>query len=392
MTHSRMDREDLETRILAPYAARSARSRGRRYAQPSHPLRSEFARDRDRILHCRAFRRLEYKTQVFVNGTADHYRTRLTHTMEMAAVGRTLARALRANEDLTEAIILAHDIGHSPFGHAGEDALNVLMKNHGGFDHNLQSCRAVELIETPYPDFPGLNLTWEVRAGLRKHQAAIAGASLDGHPIGPFQSVEAQIADIADDLTYHAHDVDDACEAGLLTDEMLAEMELWRRAADRARRDYPGASDEQLRFAGIRNLLDLQADDVIAHSAALLAKHRPDSMEAAMSASERLIAFSPEMRSILDPFHAFLYQRVYWSPTVAEANRESAELTRKLFLHYVEHPDSMGRKARARIEREGLWRTACDYLAGMTDRYALEECFKFGLVKEADLRRTRPHR
>ena len=176
MLHSRKEREEGEDRELAPYAMRSAATRGRRFPQSLHDLRTEFQRDRDRVIHCKAFRRLEYKTQVFVNGTADHYRTRLTHTMEMAAVSRTMARCLGANEDLAEAIALAHDIGHSPFGHCGEEALDTLMKHEGGFDHNLQSCRAVELLELPYPDFPGLNLTWEVRAGLRKHQAAVPGA------------------------------------------------------------------------------------------------------------------------------------------------------------------------------------------------------------------------
>ncbi len=390
MIHRREDRELLEDMTLAPYAMRSFRTAGRRYPQTSHPSRSEFQRDRDRILHSRSFRRLEYKTQVFVNGTADHYRTRLTHTMEMAAAGRTIARALRANEDLTEAIALAHDIGHSPFGHAGEEALDGLMRDEGGFDHNLQSCRAVELLERPYPDFPGLNLTWEVRAGLRKHQAAIPGAELDARPLGPCQFIEAQIADIADDLTYHAHDVDDALDAGLLNDDLLNEMELWRKAMERARRDHPAANDEQLRFTAIRNLLDLQIEDVIETSAALLARHAPDSPEAVRTAPERLIAFSPSMRALLEPFHAFLYQRVYWSPMVADANRDAVELMRKLFLHYIEHPETMGRKARERIPQEGLWRTACDYLAGMTDRYALEECFRFGIVKADQLRQMPP--
>ena len=235
MKHARQDWESTEERHLAAFATKSGKSFGRRHDEDPHPLRSCFARDRDRIFHSRCFRRLEYKTQVFVNGTADHYRTRLTHTMEMSAVGRTLARTLGANEDLTECICLAHDIGHSPFGHAGEEALDELMTDHGGFDHNLQSLRCIEVVESPYPGFHGLNLTWEVRAGLLKHEAHIEGALLDGHPIGPFQSIEAQIADIADDMTYHAHDVDDGLEAGIVTLQQLESTEFWRVAASATR-------------------------------------------------------------------------------------------------------------------------------------------------------------
>ena len=379
MIRSRADLEAREARDLAPWACRSSDHHGRPHPQTRHDLRTEFQRDRDRVLHSRAFRRLEYKTQVFVNGTADHYRTRLTHTMEMTAVSRTLARALGANEELSEAIALAHDIGHSPFGHSGEAALDELMRNEGGFDHNKQSCRAVELLEWTYPDFPGLNLTWEVRAGLRKHEAAIPGAELDGWPIGPFQTVEAQIADVADDMTYHAHDVDDGLEAGLITEDDLEELELWRRAHRRARDLHPAADAERLRLLAVRNLLDLQVEDVLHTTAERLARWRPESAEAVRSAPGRIVAYSDAMRQALEPLHAFLFRRVYFHPAVADANRQSVELMRLLFMHYVEHPDTMGRKARARVETEGLWRTACDYVAGMTDRYALEEVHRFHL-------------
>ncbi len=382
MIHSRKEREKLEASFLAPYAARSAATRGRKYPETPHDYRSEFQRDRDRILHSKSFRRLEYKTQVFVNAAVDHYRTRLTHTMEMAAVGRTIARALRANEDLTEAIALAHDIGHSPFGHVGEEHLNDLMKSEGGFDHNLQSCRAVELVERRYPDFPGLNLTWEVRAGLRKHQASEAGAALDGWPIGPFQQLEAQIADIADDMTYHAHDVDDGCEAGLITELQLHNLELWRLAEERARSQFPDISPDRLFDAALRSLLDLQVEDVIHHSMALLERHAPETPEAVMRCRGRLVSFSPPMKTMLEPFRAFLNREVYYSSTVSKGSAEAAVLLRKLFLFYVAHPETMGRKARGRLPTEGLWRTACDYIAGMTDRYAIEEYKRFGLDKE----------
>lgn len=379
MIRSRTEREAREAAELAPWACRADRTRGRAWPQPEHELRTAYQRDRDRVLHARAFRRLEYKTQVFVNGTADHYRTRLTHTMEMAAVSRTLARCLGANEELAEAIALAHDVGHSPFGHSGEAALDDLMRNEGGFDHNKQSCRAVEVIEATYPGHPGLNLTWEVRAGLRKHEAAIPGAELDGLPLGPFQTIEAQIADVADDLTYHAHDVDDGLEAGLITEDDLRELDLWRMAHDRARAQHPGADPQLLLTLAVRNLLDVQVEDVLHATAARLERHRPDSPEAVRTAPERMVAFSDELRERLDPLHTFLFRRVYFHPAVADANREAVELMRRLFMHYVEHPETMGRKARARVEREGLWRTACDYVAGMTDRYALEEVHRFGL-------------
>ena len=379
MEQARKDWETAEENHLVSYATRSAESFGRKHDEPPHPLRSCFARDRDRIFHSRCFRRLEYKTQVFVNGTADHYRTRLTHTMEMSAVGRTLARILKANEDLTECICLAHDIGHSPFGHSGEDALDELMTGHGGFDHNLQSLRCVEVVESPYPGFSGLNLTWEVRAGLLKHEAHIEGALLENHPIGPFQSIEAQIADIADDMTYHAHDVDDGLEAGIVTLGQLEQTEFWRMAAAATKERYSNLSEFQFVRATIRRMLELQVFDVTEHARNALDHHAPDSVRGIMTAPERIVDFSDGMKSILDEFSAFMFENLYFHHGVADATRESVAMMRKLFLHYIEHPDTMGRKARARLEKEGLWRTVCDYVAGCTDRYAIEEYQRFGL-------------
>ncbi len=381
MSHARIDWESAEEYHLAAYATHSAKSLGRHHPEDDHPLRSCFARDRDRILHSKCFRRLEYKTQVFVNGIADHYRTRLTHTMEMTAIGRTLARILKANDDLTECICLAHDIGHSPFGHAGEHVLDDLMQNHGGFDHNLQSLRFVEVIESPYPRFQGLNLSWEVRAGLLKHEAQVENAELDGHPIGPFQSIEAQIADIADDMTYHAHDVDDGLEAGIVTLNQLEQTEFWRRAATATRERYSNLSEDQFLRATIRNLLELQMVDVIEHSRQTLQKPTPASVREVMIAAERTVDFSPAMKAALSEFTAFMFEHLYFHHGVADATKRSVGMMRKLFLHYIEHPESMGCKARARIESEGLWRTACDYVAGCTDRYAIEEFKRFGLEK-----------
>jgi len=381
MTHARQEWENLESRDLVSYAAHSACSLGRCYLEVDHPVRPSFQRDRDRVLHSRCFRRLEYKTQVFVNGTADHYRTRLTHTIEMTAVGRTLARAFRVNEDLTETICLAHDVGHSPFGHRGEAVLNDLMKEHGGFDHNLQSVRAIGKIEYQYPGFSGLNLTWEVRAGLLKHEAAAPNAELDGYPIGPFQYLEAQIADVADDVTYHAHDVDDGLSAGLITLGQLRELAFWEMAAARTDEQYSGLDEEQHGRITIRNLLDLQARDVLNEGHRRIEKHQPQTIADVMNAPERLICFSEEMGELLKEFSDFLYHQLYYHPAVADANTEAVELMRGLFLHYVAHPETLGKKARERIAEEGLMRTVCDYTAGCTDRYALEECEKYGIVR-----------
>jgi dGTPase len=380
MTHARQEWEKQESRDLAPYAAHSASSLGRRHPETDHPVRPSFQRDRDRVLHSRCFRRLEYKTQVFVNGTADHYRTRLTHTIEMAAVGRTLARAFRLNEDLTETICLAHDVGHSPFGHRGERVLDELMKENGGFDHNLQSLRAVEKLEYQYPGFSGLNLTWEVRAGLLKHEAAKPGAQLDGHPIGPFQYLEAQIADVADDITYHAHDVDDGLEAGLITLDQLGKLAFWKLAAARTREQYAALDDGHFLRITIRNLLDLQAQDILREGHRRIEKHKPRTIADVMNAPERLIIFSDEMAVMLKEFSSFLYRQLYEHPSVLDANAEAVELMRGLFRHYVLHPETMGKKAHARIAEEGLMRTVCDYVAGCTDRYALEECKKYGIA------------
>jgi dGTPase len=260
---NRTDLEKQENAILAPYAAFSHKTLGRHYPEPEHPARCSFQRDRDRIIHSRCFRRLEYKTQVFTRSTCDHYRTRLTHSVEVAAVARTFARVFSANEYLTEAIALAHDIGHTPFGHAGEDALNKLMQNHGGFDHNQQSLRWVDLLDIQYPDFPGLNLVWETRAGLMKHEASNPNAELDGHPIGPHQGIEAQIADIADDITYYAHDADDALLARILTEDQLENQPLWQMADKRTSAKYTSLDRGERIRANIRNLLDLQIENII---------------------------------------------------------------------------------------------------------------------------------
>ena len=380
MRFTRKDWEDAEERQLNPYASKSAHTLGRLHSETPHATRSCFARDRDRIFHSRCFRRLEYKTQVFVNGIADHYRTRLTHTMEMTAVGRTLARTLSANEDLTECICLAHDLGHSPFGHEGEHILNTLMEAHGGFDHNLQSLRCIETLESPYPTFTGLNLSWEARAGLLKHEAHKPNATLDGHPIGPFQSLEAQIADIADDMTYQAHDVDDGLEAGIMTLEKLQSTRFWNHAAKKIHQLYPNANEEQKNRATIRTMIELQVADVIEQARIRLDQYQPTSVRAVMEAPERIICFSDEMKVMLDEFTKFMFSNLYYHSTVKETTSQRVEWMRRLFLYYIENPHHLGSKAQQQIKTEGLHRSVCDYVAGCTDRFALLECEKYGLL------------
>ncbi len=380
MIESRADRETLEKQTLAPYAAYSAESRGRKFAEAKASRRADFQRDCDRIVNSRCFRRLEYKTQVFVIGTQDHYRTRLTHTMEMTQVARTLARALKVNEDLSAAISLAHDIGHSPFGHSGERALDLLMQAHGGFDHNIQSLRWVEELEETYPEFNGLNLTWEVRSGLCKHLSREPGAELDGFPIGPWQMVEGQIADVADDISYHAHDAEDGLDAGLITLDQLREIELWRMAEERVNELYPQTPSSRLRYSTVRMLFTLQVEDVLTRSEKLLTEWNPQNISEVMNAPDRLVAFSPEFKALLKPYRSFLFEKMYFHPEVANAGDDAVRLMTRLFEHYLEHPDDLGEKAKKRLETEGLHRTVCDYVAGCTDRYAFEECQKYNLT------------
>ncbi|MGA0370103.1 MAG: HD domain-containing protein, partial [Kiritimatiellia bacterium] len=314
-------------------------------------------------------------------GTQDHYRTRLTHTMEMTQVARTLARALRANEDLAAAISLAHDIGHSPFGHAGERALDKLMRDHGGFDHNLQSLRWVEELEETYPEFNGLNLTWEVRAGLCKHLSRDPGAELDGFALGPWQMVEGQIADVADNISYHAHDAEDGLDAGLISLDQLREIKLWRMAEERVHALYPAAEAHRLRYSVIRMLFTLQVEDVLRQAASRLEAWNPQSVAEVMQAPDRLVAFSPEFTELLKPYRSFLFEKMYMHPEVARAGDHAVRLMTRLFEHYLQHPDHLGEKAKKRLASEGLHRTVCDYVAGCTDRFAFEECQKYQLTE-----------
>jgi dGTPase len=364
-----------EKRVLAPFAQKSADSRGRKFSEPRHDFRTEFQRDRARIIHSRAFRRLEYKTQVFLNGTADHLRTRLTHTIEVASISRTIARALALNEDLAEAIALAHDLGHSPFGHSGEEMLAECMREHGGFEHNRQSLRVVELLEHPYPDFPGLNLTFEVLEGLQKYPEAARASGLPdkGGNLEGCATLEAQIADLADEITYYGHDLDDALDFAILDSDQLDESAIWRRSHERVAARHPELLGAELHQNIIRDIIDLQVRDVVATSASAIAAAGPLSAEEARRQRARLIRYSEEQGTANRELRQFLYANVYYHPRVAEVNRRACEMLRSVFAAYLREPERLGESAARRIESEGLYRTVCDYIAGMTDRYLLEE-------------------
>ena len=368
----REEMEADEARILAPFAQKSGESRGRKYPEPRHDYRTEFQRDRARIIHARAFRRLEYKTQVFLNGTGDHLRTRLTHSIEVASISRTIARALSLNEDLAEAIALAHDLGHSPFGHSGEEMLAECMREHGGFDHNRQSQRVVELLETAYPAFPGLNLTFEVREGLRKHDEFHESPEPGGEKYRR-PSLEAQIADLADEITYYSHDLDDAVDFAILESAQLEEVTIWRQSHEAVSARYPDVREPELHKLIIGAMIDTQVRDVVVTSAAAIARAGVRSADEVRRHPASLISYSDARRAANQELRRFLYKNVYYHPRVAEVNQRACEMLRSVFEAYIHAPDLLGDAATRRIETEGLHRTVCDYLAGMTDRYLLEE-------------------
>jgi dGTPase len=369
---TREEMEATERAVLAPFAEKSGESRGRKYSEPSHAYRTEFQRDRARIIHSRAFRRMEYKTQVFLNGAGDHLRTRLTHSIEVASISRTIARALRLNEDLAEAIALAHDLGHAPFGHSGEEMLAECMRAHGGFNHNRQSLRVVELLETPYPNFPGLNLTFEVREGLRKHEASYEFPAPEDEKYH-CPSLEAQVADLADEITYYSHDLDDAVDFEILSATQLEENEVWRRSHHAVLARYAGGRGTELHKLIIRDIIDNEVHDLVATSAKSIAESGAQSADDVRRQMTPLIRYSDELAEANRALRRFLYQNVYYHPRVSEVNRRACEMLRRVFEAYLVDPDRLGDGATRRIEKEGLHRTVCDYVAGMTDRYLMEE-------------------
>ena len=374
MPRTRQQLEQVEREILASYAQKSGDTRGRKFPEPSSAWRTEYQRDRDRVIHSRAFRRLEYKTQVFLNGTGDHLRTRLTHTMEVAAIARGIARALRLNEDLTETIALAHDLGHSPFGHRGETVLSRLMKGRGGFEHNRHSLRIVEELEQKYPDFPGLNLSWEVREGLVKHFDPKNHPSRRKNFQAKNSSLEAQIANLADEIAYYSHDLDDGLDAGLLSENDLARhVRVWKQAARSVKREHGNLPDECRRYFIIRTITDAQVRDVVENSERLIRNAGVQSADDVRLFPKQLVQYSPQRRAENLELRKYLYRNLYFSRQVDGANTRAVKILADLFKFYVAHPREIGDQARKRIRKDGLHRAVCDYIAGMTDRYVMLE-------------------
>ena len=357
---------------LAPYAATTANSRGREHLEERHPYRAEFQRDRERIIHSRAFRRLEYKTQVFINHEGDHYRTRLTHTIEVAQIARTIARALDLNEDLAESIALAHDLGHTPFGHAGERELNDLMKDHGGFEHNLQSLRIVEILEKRYSGFDGLNLTWETREGIIKHSSDYDHPKFSEYAPEEQPALEAQIIDYADEIAYNNHDLDDGLSSGLLDIREVEKLTIWRIARERYRSRLPGDS-RQLINELIRSIINLLVSDLIDHTGAGIREAGIGDYTGVRMCAKRLAGFSPEISEASRELKQFLRKNLYQHYRVARMTVKAQRVIRELFEIYTAHPDTLPEGYQERMKKDGIILTAADYIAGMTDRYALEE-------------------
>jgi dGTPase len=372
MLFSRPRLEDLEEQHLAPYAARSKLSKGREYPENEAEYRNAYQRDRDRILHTTAFRRLMYKTQVFFNSEGDYYRTRLTHTLEVTQIGRTIARALGAHEDLTETICLAHDLGHPAFGHSGEAALSRLMQDFGGFDHNKQSLRIVTLLEKRYEDFPGLNLTWETREGIVKHESEYDVSDASAYNPDLRGTLEAQIANVADELAYTAHDLDDGLRSGMINPFMLAGITLWEILKESIGwRD--GMLEDLVRHRLIRRLIGMEVSDLIYTAEQRLHESGVRSMEELQRLPSNVIGFSQEMHLRNRQLKDFLYQNLYRHYRVVRMAEKAERIISDLFRAYLDEPTILPNHIQALISERSEERVVCDYIAGMTDRFAVEE-------------------
>lgn len=373
MIFTRQQLEELEDQFLAPYAVCSKDSKGRINPEDEPDFRTVFQRDRDRILHTTAFRRLEYKTQVFINYEGDYYRTRLTHTLEVAQIGRSVARALGANEDLVESICLAHDLGHPPFGHSGERLLGRLMMDHGGFDHNRQSFRIVTEIENRYPDFPGLNLTWEVLEGIVKHETEydVANArdfdpNLRGH-------LEAQITNAADELAYTAHDLDDGLRSGMITPDQLAGISLWEVINESIGRRRSDALDELNRHRLIRRLIGIEITDLIQSIDRMIRRSGIRTVAELQELPYNVVGFSEDMHRRNRELKDFLYQHLYNHYRVVRMAVKAEQIIESLFNAFIKEPAILPDHFQKSIDDIGLEATVCDYIAGMTDRFAIDE-------------------
>jgi dGTPase len=376
---TRSELESIEDRSLAPYAMRSLQSAGREHRETEHVYRTCWQRDRDRIIHCAAFRRLEYKTQVFVNTEGDYYRTRLTHTMEVAQIARTIARALGLNEDLTEALALVHDLGHGPFGHAGEHALASCMKDHGGFEHNLQGLRIVERLEARYPSFPGLNLTYETREGMAKHGDYLKKGSAARFRPEERPFLEALVADAADRLAYNHHDLDDGLTSGILTEREVRTMPHVDAAFAAVDAESPGLPQRvRINQAFIR-LMNESVSDLVASTSRRLVEAKVRSVEDVRAAKAPLVGFSPEGERRHEEMHRELFDTFYSHWKVARMQETAKRFLRAVFESYVETPRTVPPEVAERAETDGLHRAVCDMVASMTDRELHQEYRRIAL-------------
>jgi dGTPase len=362
-----------EEEVLAPYAMHTRQSRGRRHPEEPHPFRTLYQRDRDRVVHSTAFRRLMYKTQVLVNQTNDHHRTRLTHTLEVAQISRTVARQLGLNEDLTEAIALAHDLGHPPFGHAGEAALNECMRGHGGFEHNLHGLRIIELLEYRYADFPGLNLSFEVLEAQASHSKRRDAAEVQALCTESQPLLEAQVVDAADSLAYNAHDLDDALGVSLISLTDLAHLPFWEQALERARHKHRGLGPLQLQPTVVRELIDWQVGDLLHHTRERLRQERVLTVADVRRGPGPLVEFGPEVRGLRTGLEEFLHRRVYRHSRVLRMAAKGQRFLTEMFREFCRAPEQLPERYACRARTGPVERTVCDYLAGMTDRYAQDE-------------------
>jgi dGTPase len=370
-----VDRKALEERedsFLAPYGMRSAKSRGRRHAEPEDPNRTVYQRDRDRVIHSSSFRRLEYKTQVFVNHEGDNYRTRLTHSLEGAQIGRSVARSLALNEELTECLVLGHDLGHTPFGHSGERVMAELMADHGGFEHNRQTLRILEVLEERYPKFPGLNLTWEVREGIIKHQPESDPSAPAEYAPGEAPTLEAQLVDFVDEIAYNNHDIDDGLSSGMITVEKIRAASLFREAHDEVLAE--GIRGERLmRHQTVRRIISRCTHDLVVTTLKSVRDAGVGSVEDVRRAGRRLVGYSPEMARRVKELKDFLFTNMYRHYRVVRMGDKAGRILRDLFLSLVQEPLQLPPHYQERIPRDGVHRVVCDYIAGMTDRFAVDE-------------------
>ena len=373
---TRKDIEEREESYLAPYAMKSMHTRGRVHPEEEHPYRSVYQRDKDRIIHSTAFRRLEYKTQVFVNHEGDYYRTRLTHTIEVAQISRCISRVLNLNEDLAEAIAVAHDLGHTPFGHSGEDALRILMKDHGGFEHNIQGLRVVDVLENRYSKFSGLNLSWEVRESIAKHKSLYDNPNTSQFEMNKQPLLEAQIVDLADSIAYDNHDIDDSLKAGLIMESDLEEIELWRYAKEKVKEQYGNLGKDLEKSHTVKYLIDLEVTDLIEHTQSILEKMKIKTTNDVQQCKERLVSFSPGLDKKKQELQVFLQNNVYNHYRVARMADKARRFVEDLFKVFIENPMQLPPEYQKWIEKEGLYQGVCDYIAGMTDRFAQDEYLK----------------